>query len=513
MEGECLALLGPNGSGKTTLLKALGGLLKPAAGSLLFLGEEASSSRSLRRRGVYLHQAPYILSGSVSYNLYYGARARGLPRGAADDGVREALSLLGLSGFERRGHRELSGGEAQRVALARAFAAGADVLLLDEPTASADAASARLVLEALRARRAAGAGERPTSGRRAIPNDTPLTYAASGVDIDAKMAAVARAKEAIRSTFTPGVLGDVGGFGGLFRPDFSGMSDPVLVASTDGVGSKIRVAIAAGVHGTVGQDIVNHCVNDILVQGARPLFFLDYVATGRMRREVIAEVIGGVAAACRENGCALLGGETAEMPGMYADGDYDLAGTIVGVVDRPRLLDGSRVAEGDLLLGLASSGLHTNGYSLARKLFFERLGLGPHDRVSELGATVAEALLAVHRSYLKPLLPLVADGLLSAMSHVTGGGFPDNLPRVLPEGLRAVVEPGGWEWPALFRFIREKGSVPDDEMLRVFNCGVGMVLFVPAARAEEVSGRLSAAGERVLAVGRVERGPRGVRFA
>lgn len=326
------------------------------------------------------------------------------------------------------------------------------------------------------------------------------------------MAAVARAKEAIRSTFTPGVVGDVGGFGGLFRPDFRGMADPLLVASADGVGTKIRVAIAADVHGTVGQDIVNHCVDDILVQGARPLFFLDYVATGRMRRDVIAEVIGGVAAACRENGCALLGGETAEMPGMYADGDYDLAGTIVGVVDRPKLLDGSRVAEGDLLLGLASSGLHTNGYSLARMLFFERLGLSPHDRVPELGATVAEALLAVHRSYLGLLLPLVEDGLLSALSHVTGGGFPDNLPRVLPEGLRAVVTPRAWEWPALFRFIREKGNVPEDEMLRVFNCGVGMVLFVAPERAAEVRRRLEAAGERVLEVGRVEKGPRSVRF-
>jgi phosphoribosylformylglycinamidine cyclo-ligase len=228
---------------------------------------------------------------------------------------------------------------------------------------------------------------------------------------------------------------------------------------------------------------------------------------------VVAEVIGGVAAACRENGCALLGGETAEMPGMYADGDYDLAGTIVGVVDRPKLLDGSRVAEGDVLLGLASSGLHTNGYSLARMLFFERLGLGPHDAVPELGTTVAGALLAVHRSYLAPLGPLVADGLLSAMSHVTGGGFPDNLPRVLPEGLRAVVEPGGWEWPALFRFIREKGGVSEEEMLRVFNCGVGMVLFVAPDRLADVTLRLAQAGERVLPVGRVESGPRGVRFA
>ena len=207
------------------------------------------------------------------------------------------------------------------------------------------------------------------------------------------MAAVARAKEAIRSTFTPGVVGDVGGFGGLFRPDFAGMEDPILVASADGVGTKIRVAIAADVHGTVGRDIVNHCVNDILVQGARPLFFLDYVATGRMRREVIAEVIGGVAAASRENGCALLGGETAEMPGMYADGDYDLAGTIVGVVDRPRLLDGSRVAEGDLLLGLASSGLHTNGYSLARAVVFRKAQLSIDDLFPGTKKTVTRSVM------------------------------------------------------------------------------------------------------------------------
>ena len=317
------------------------------------------------------------------------------------------------------------------------------------------------------------------------------------------MSAVARAKEAIRSTFTSGVVGDVGGFGGLFRPDFRGMQDPLLVASADGVGTKIRVAIAADVHGTVGRDIVNHCVNDILVQGARPLFFLDYVATGRMRRDVIAEVIGGVAAACRENGCALLGGETAEMPGMYADGDYDLAGTIVGVVDRPKLLDGSRVAEGDVLLGLPSSGLHTNGYSLARMLFFERLGLGPHDAVPELGTTVAEALLAVHRSYLAPLGPLVDEGLLSAMSHVTGGGFSDNLPRVLPEGLRAVVTPGAWEWPALFRFIRENGNVPEEEMLRVFNCGVGMLLVVDPGRVDEVLASCDEAGQPGTPIGHV----------
>ena len=342
--------------------------------------------------------------------------------------------------------------------------------------------------------------------------EKPLTYADAGVDIDAKMGAVARAKEAIRSTFTAGVVGDVGGFGGLFRPDFRGLADPLLVASTDGVGTKLKVAIAAGVHDTVGQDLVNHCVNDILVQGARPLFFLDYIALGKMDPAVVGQLLLGFAAACRENGCALLGGETAEMPTVYADGDYDVAGTIVGVVDRPKLLDGSRVSEGDLLFGLASSGLHTNGYSLARKIFFETLGLGPSSRVPELGATVAEALLAVHRSYLKPVLPLVEDGLLSAMAHITGGGFPDNLPRVLPEGLDAVVRPDGWTWPPLFRFLGEKGSVTRAEMLRVFNCGIGMVLVVPAAKADEVRRRLETTGEGSIEIGRIVRGRRAVRF-
>lgn len=343
--------------------------------------------------------------------------------------------------------------------------------------------------------------------------ERPLTYAAAGVDIDAKMGAVARARDLIRGTFTPGVVGDVGGFGGLFRADFPGMREPLLVASTDGVGTKLRVATAAGAHDTVGQDLVNHCVNDILVQGARPLFFLDYFAAGRIDREVVGRVLSGVAAACRENGCALLGGETAEMPGLYAPGDYDLAGTIVGVVDRPKLLDGSRVAEGDLLLGLPSSGLHTNGYSLARRLFFEELGLRPSDTVPELGTTVGEALLAVHRSYLRPVLPLVEEGLLTAMAHVTGGGFPDNLPRVLPGGLRAVVAPSSWSWPPLFRFIEERGRVAREEMLRVFNCGIGMVLVVRPADAARVVAALSGPGESVVEIGRVEAGPRGVVFA
>jgi phosphoribosylformylglycinamidine cyclo-ligase len=340
-----------------------------------------------------------------------------------------------------------------------------------------------------------------------------LTYADAGVDIDAKMGAVSRAKDAIRSTFTKGVVGDVGGFGGLFRPDFAGMSDPLLVASADGVGTKLKVAIAAGVHGTVGQDLVNHCVNDILVQGANPLFFLDYIATGKMRPEVVGEILEGLAKACRENGCALLGGETAEMPGMYADGDYDLAGTIVGAVDRSKLLDGTKVQEGDLLIGLPSSGLHTNGYSLARKIFFEEMGLTPQSVVPELGgATVASALLAVHRSYLSQVFPLVENSLLSAMAHITGGGFPDNLPRVLPAHLDAVVHPNAWSWPPLFRLLQDKGRIAPAEMLRVFNCGIGMVLIVPPARGLEVKKRLDASGEDWKQIGRVQQGARHVRF-
>ena len=337
-------------------------------------------------------------------------------------------------------------------------------------------------------------------------------YADAGVDIDAKAAALARARTAIRSTFTPAVLGDVGGFGGLFRPDFSSYKEPVLVGSTDGVGTKLKIAIAMDRHDTCGGDLVNHCVNDILVQGARPLFFLDYIATGRIEQGVVASVIGGIAVACRQNGCALLGGETAEMPGLYGEGDYDLAGTIVGVVDRPKLLDGSRVSEGDLLIGLPSSGLHTNGYSLARKVFFEKLGLAPGDHLPELGATVAEALLAVHRSYLKPVLPLVEEGVLSAMSHITGGGFPDNVPRVLPAHLDAVIHPDAWSWPPLFRLLSEKGNVAPGEMLRVFNCGLGMVLVVPPGNGLRVKSQLDAAGEDWKQIGRVQPGSRTVRF-
>jgi len=336
-------------------------------------------------------------------------------------------------------------------------------------------------------------------------------YASAGVDIDAKMNAIAAAKEAIRSTFTPGVLGDVGGFGGLFRPDFSNCQEPVLVASADGVGTKLKVAALAGRHDTCGADLVNHCVNDILVQGAEPLFFLDYVATGRVEAGVIEQVIASVARGCRENGCALLGGETAEMPGMYGEGDYDVAGTIVGVVDREKILDGSRVRPGDVLVGLPSAGLHTNGYSLARKIFFEEVGKKPGDPIRECGgATVADLLLAPHLSYLKALRPLLAEDLIGAMSHITGGGFFDNIPRVLPPDVGVTVRAGAWPVLPLFEFIAEKGRVGAEEMFRVFNMGVGMILFVRPENMVRVAKLFEASAQPFYAIGNAHEGRREV---
>jgi len=337
---------------------------------------------------------------------------------------------------------------------------------------------------------------------------TESRYAEAGVDIDAKAAALSRAREAIRSTFTAGVIGDVGGFGGLFRPDFSAYREPVLVASTDGVGTKLKVAAAAGRHDTCGADLVNHCVNDILVQGARPLFFLDYVAAGRLEPDVLEAVIAGVARGCRENGTALIGGETAEMPGVYAPGDYDVAGTIVGVVDRERILDGSRIVAGDLALGLASAGLHTNGYSLARKIFFDELGLQPGDRAPGLRGTIADALLAPHLSYLRALEPLLAQGLVHGMAHITGGGFYDNIPRVLPEGLDVVIRSGSWEVLPVFEAIARLGKVSFEEMHRVFNMGIGMVVFFSPADLQRVAAAWTESGWRWFAIGNVKAGGR-----
>ena len=336
-------------------------------------------------------------------------------------------------------------------------------------------------------------------------------YADAGVDIDAKAAALARAKAAIRSTFTPAVLGDVGGFGGLFRPDFSMYREPVLVGSTDGVGTKLKIAITMGRHDSCGADLVNHCVNDILVQGARPLFFLDYIATGKVEPGVIEAVIAGIARACRENGTALLGGETAEMPGFYAPGEYDVAGTIVGVVDRAKILDGARIAAGDVALGLPSVGLQTNGYTLARKVFFETMGKKPQDRLQELGGrAIGDVLLDPHLSYLKPLEPLLDADLVHGMAHLTGGGFYDNIPRVLPEGLDVAVKAGAWDVPPVFEVIGREGAVSFEEMHRVFNMGIGMVVFVAPSDLARVGQIWKDAGQRWFAIGNVRSGSRKV---
>jgi phosphoribosylformylglycinamidine cyclo-ligase len=332
-------------------------------------------------------------------------------------------------------------------------------------------------------------------------------YAEAGVDIDAKAAALVRAKAAIRSTFTAGVLGDVGGFGGLFRPDFSGLKDPVLVASTDGVGTKLKVAIEMRRHDACGADLVNHCVNDILVQGARPLFFLDYIATGRVEPGIVEAIIEGIARACRENGTALIGGETAEMPGFYAAGEYDVAGTIVGVVDRDRILDGSRIAAGDIAVGLASVGLQTNGYTLARRVFFETMGLSPADRLEELGGrAVGDVLLDPHLSYLRSLEPLLDAGLAHGMAHLTGGGFYDNIPRVLPEGLEVIVKAGSWPVPPVFETIEREGQVSFEEMHRVFNMGIGLIVFVAPGDLARVGQIWKDLGQRWYAIGNVKGG-------
>ena len=336
-----------------------------------------------------------------------------------------------------------------------------------------------------------------------------LTYRDSGVDRDV----AARAKEGlaalVRSTARPEVLSAPGGFGGLFRVP-AGYEKPVLVASADGVGTKLKVAMRAGRHDTVGHDLVNHCVNDILVEGARPLFFLDYIGMGRLEAGTVEQIVAGVAAGCRANGCALLGGETAEMPDFYAPGEYDLAGFIVGVVEEDRRPGQHRVQAGDRLVGLASSGFHTNGYSLLRRLLFDRLGLGPDDPFPETGASVADVLLRIHRSYLEPVGRMLDAGLIHALAHITGGGIPVNLARVLPPGLEAHVDTASWTPPAEFRAIAELGPVPRDEMFRTFNMGVGMILVVPAQSVDEAAGLARAAGVDAWTLGDVRAGTGGV---
>jgi phosphoribosylformylglycinamidine cyclo-ligase len=315
-----------------------------------------------------------------------------------------------------------------------------------------------------------------------------MDYKSSGVDIEMGNEVVRRIRALARSTFTPHVLSDIGSFGGLFRLPPGTYTDPVLVASADGVGTKLKVAILAGEHRTIGVDLVNHCVNDILVQGASPLFFLDYLATGRLAPDIAEQIVDGMARACRDNGCALLGGETAEMPGFYKDGDYDLAGFIVGVVERGRLLDGSRIGVGDRLIALPSSGLHTNGYSLARRIVFETLGLTVQSRVQELGRTVGEALLEPHRSYARAIRPLLDGGvgIVKGLAHITGGGITDNLPRILPEGTAARIDTRSWPTPPIFAWLQQAGRVPIDDMRRTFNMGVGFIVVCGASEVRTV---------------------------
>jgi phosphoribosylformylglycinamidine cyclo-ligase len=322
-----------------------------------------------------------------------------------------------------------------------------------------------------------------------------MDYRSAGVDIDAGNESVRRIRRLARSTFTSGVLSDIGSFGGLFRLAPERWRDPVLVASADGVGTKLRVAFMAGEHRTIGVDLVNHCVNDILVQGAAPLFFLDYLATGRLSPDVVEQIVEGLANACTDNGCALIGGETAEMPGFYADGEYDVAGFIVGAVDREQIIDGRSLTPGDALIGLASSGLHTNGYSLARKVAFEMLALSIDAYVPDLGETVGQALLRPHRSYLRVIRPLLAERVIKGMAHITGGGITDNLPRILPSGVTARIDRSAWPVPPLFRWLQEAGHVPVEDMYRTFNMGIGLIVAVSDRNVQVTLARLEEAGE------------------
>jgi phosphoribosylformylglycinamidine cyclo-ligase len=340
-----------------------------------------------------------------------------------------------------------------------------------------------------------------------------MEYKTAGVDIDAGNETVRRIRSLARSTFTPGVLSEIGSFGGLFRLDREKYQDPVLVSSADGVGTKLKVAFMTGRHDTVGADLVNHCVNDILVQGAEPLFFLDYLATGRLSPDVAEQVVSGVARGCRENGCALIGGETAEMPGFYADGEYDIAGFIVGVVEKTSVIDGRGILPGDVLIGLASAGLHTNGYSLARRVLFDVAGWTPDTTVPSLGTTVGDALLAPHRSYLSIVRPLIERHYAKGLAHITGGGMTENLPRILPDGCAAEIDRRAWTVPPIFGLLQERGGITQDEMFRAFNMGIGLVIACAARDAERVINSLARSGETSAArIGFVVAGDRTVRY-
>jgi phosphoribosylformylglycinamidine cyclo-ligase len=340
-----------------------------------------------------------------------------------------------------------------------------------------------------------------------MPTRKPISYKDAGVNIDEANRAVGFIKVAARKTFTRGVMSDIGSFGAGFR--LSGYKRPVLISSADGVGTKLKVAFLANKHDTVGQCLVNHCVNDIAVQGAKPLYFLDYFAVGKLDADIAGAVVGGLGKACEENGCALIGGETAEMPGMYSDGEYDLAGFITGCVEQSKLLTGAKIVPGAVLLGLPSTGLHTNGYSLARKLLFDVAGYTAKTFLPELDCTVSEQLLKVHRSYLKPIQRLMKDNLLLGAAHITGGGITDNTPRILPPGVAVEIKLGSWPILPVFELLRRLGNVPDDDYRRTFNLGIGMILVVPEKRAVKARKALDRMKEPWHEIGRAIRQPRG----
>jgi phosphoribosylformylglycinamidine cyclo-ligase len=338
----------------------------------------------------------------------------------------------------------------------------------------------------------------------------PITYSDAGVDIDAATRATDRIKELARRTFNQRTLSEIGSFGGMFDGAFPNLRQPVLVASADGIGTKLKIAFLAGIHDTVGRDLVNHCVNDILVQGARPLFFLDYIATGKLLPDVVARVVEGVANGCRENGCVLLGGETAEMPDFYSAGEYDIAGFIVGVTDREKIIDGKGIIPGDVLLALPSVGLHTNGYSLARKLFFEIAGYEIETHLDELGMTAGAALLQPHVSYLKPLAGLLDSGVIKGLAHITGGGLTDNIPRILPQGCAVEIDKAAWPVLPIFKLMQQIGNVSETEMYRTFNMGVGMVVVTSSSDRPGIESHLREQGSAAYRIGRVTQGNRKV---
>ena len=388
-----------------------------------------------------------------------------------------------------------------------------DSIATHRPTSEQDKSIGVSPLQSASAERKASALKRSSTEEKARGTaKKSISYADAGVDITSGDRSKQRIKMLARKTFNKQVLSEIGGFGGLFALDLEKFPNPVLVSSADGVGTKLKVAFDLGIHHTVGQDLVNHCVNDIAVQGATPLFFLDYLATGKLEDMVIERVVQGISEACKANGCALIGGETAQMPGFYADGEYDLAGTIIGAVSRDKIITGEQIQIGDVLVGLPSNGLHTNGYSLARKLLFEVAKYGPEQYINELKDKTGAALMRTHRSYLSVIKKLTGAEVVSGMAHITGGGITENLPRILPKGMGALVDRASWTVPPLFEHLQQLGNVEEDEMLRTFNMGIGLIAVIPAEKIKKAKAILNRANERHCLIGRIVRGERKVSY-